>query len=63
MVISGGAGAAPTDPMKAWRSGLEKNCWKCSTLSHSPWIRHRPGGRIIDVTAVSSVTSAGADAA
>ena len=35
MVISGGAGAAPTDPMKACRSGFEKNCWNCPAVSHS----------------------------
>ncbi len=35
MIISGGSGAAPTEPMNAWISGFPKNCSKCPTDSHS----------------------------
>lgn len=41
-IISGGAGAAPIDPMKPCSSGFEKNFWKWSMLSHSSTTRTKP---------------------
>ena len=41
-ITSGGAGAPPTEAMKACRLGSAKNCWKCSALSHSSWTRTKP---------------------
>jgi len=41
-MISGGAGAAPTEPMNAWSSGSAKKSWNCSMVSHSSMIVTNP---------------------